>query len=70
MTTRKILFGASALGALLFSAGFGTAALADTAAPAGPTTVEEVTVTGSFIRGTPEDAAIPVNVIGRQELER
>ena len=27
-------------------------------------TVEEVVVTGSFIRGTPEDAALPVDVIG------
>jgi iron complex outermembrane receptor protein len=32
--------------------------------------VEEVVVTGSFIRGTPEDAALPVDVIGRDELER
>ncbi|HYD45173.1 MAG TPA: TonB-dependent receptor plug domain-containing protein, partial [Phenylobacterium sp.] len=31
--------------------------------------VEEVVVTGSFIAGTPEDAALPVDVIGEQELE-
>ena len=32
-------------------------------------TVEEVVVTGSFIAGTPEDAALPVDVIGAKELE-
>ena len=32
-------------------------------------TVEEVVVTGSFIAGTPEDAALPVDVIGTRELE-
>ena len=69
MSTRRVLCGASAVGALLIAASWTTSALADTATPASPTTVEEVTVTGSFIRGTPEDAAIPVNVIGRQELE-
>ncbi len=31
--------------------------------------VEEVIVTGSFIAGTPEDAALPVDVIGAKELE-
>ena len=33
-------------------------------------TVEEVVVTGSFIRGTPEDAALPVDVIGSEELSK
>ena len=36
----------------------------------GPTQVEEVVVTGSFIRGTPEDAALPVEVIGAEELQK
>lgn len=31
--------------------------------------IEEVVVTGSYIRGTPEDAALPVDVIDRAELE-
>ena len=35
----------------------------------GPSTVEEVIVTGSFIAGTPEDAALPVDVISSKELE-
>ena len=30
--------------------------------------VDEIISTGTFIRGTPEDAALPVEVIGRQEL--
>ncbi len=33
-------------------------------------TVEEVVVTGSFIRGTPEDAALPVDVIGADDLAK
>ncbi|MDP3495382.1 MAG: TonB-dependent receptor [Hyphomonadaceae bacterium] len=32
--------------------------------------VSEVIVTGSFIAGTPEDAALPVDVIGADELQR
>ncbi len=31
--------------------------------------VEEVVVTGSYIRGTPEDAALPVDVLDRSDLE-
>lgn len=38
--------------------------------PATPAEVEEVVVTGSLIRGTPEDAALPVDVIGQEELEK
>jgi outer membrane receptor protein involved in Fe transport len=30
--------------------------------------IEEVVVTGSFIRGTPQDAALPVDVISQQDL--
>lgn len=32
--------------------------------------MEEVVVTGSFIRGTPEDAALPVDVISTEELQK
>jgi iron complex outermembrane receptor protein len=32
--------------------------------------VDEVVVTGSHIRGTPENASLPVDVIGRDELEK
>ncbi|MFD3266691.1 hypothetical protein, partial [Phenylobacterium ferrooxidans] len=38
--------------------------LAGTASAQDATVVEEVVVTGSFIAGTPEDAALPVDVIG------
>ncbi|MEM1436701.1 MAG: TonB-dependent receptor plug domain-containing protein, partial [Pseudomonadota bacterium] len=31
--------------------------------------IEQVIVTGSFIRGTPEDAALPVDVLSRSDLE-
>lgn len=34
------------------------------------TEVEEVVVTGSFIAGTPEDAALPVDVMSAQDLEK
>ncbi len=43
--------------------------LAQTATPEA-NDVAEVVVTGSFIRGTPEDAALPVEVIGADELQR
>lgn len=46
----------------------GTSAYAQDGAPV--TEVEEVVVTGSLIRGTPENAALPVDVIGREELEK
>lgn len=32
--------------------------------------VEEVVVTGSFIAGTPEDSASPVDVLSAQDLEK
>lgn len=32
-------------------------------------TMEEVVVTGSFIKGTPEDSALPVDVLTREDLE-
>lgn len=41
-----------------------------TATSAAAEAEEEVVVTGSRIRGTPEDAALPVDVIGRDEIEK
>jgi iron complex outermembrane receptor protein len=64
MLRRRLICGSAAASALLLAA-YGPAAFAQDA-----TTVEEVTVTGSLIGGTPEDAAIPVQVIGFRELER
>ncbi len=43
--------------------------LAGTSAFAEEGAIEEVVVTGSYIKGTPEDAELPVDVITRQDLE-
>jgi iron complex outermembrane receptor protein len=40
------------------------------APPPTPSEVSEVVVTGSFIAGTPETAALPVDVVGAQELAK
>lgn len=62
---RKALCGGTAVATLLALTAFAGPAFAqDDAAE-----VEEVVVTGSFIAGTPEDAALPVDVIGEKELE-
>jgi len=55
--------------AVAMSFGVGASAQAQTT-PSPSNVVEEVVVTGSFIAGTPEDAALPVDVIGAQELAR
>ena len=57
------------------AAAVAVAALASTSAWAAddatkPTTVEEVVVTGSLIAGTPKTTAIPIAVIGQEELEK
>ena len=66
MRSSHYLMTASAVAvAAALSAGQASAQTADST-----TVVEEVVVTGSFIAGTPEDAALPVNVIGNDELEK
>src|SRR4051812_48026227 len=40
------------------------------ATPAAPAEVSEVVVTGSYIAGTPTTAALPVNVIGADDLKK
>jgi iron complex outermembrane receptor protein len=67
MLKSKYLAGTSAVA---FAALLAGGASAQTAANAPATNVEEVVVTGSFIAGTPKDTAIPVAVIGQEELER
>jgi iron complex outermembrane receptor protein len=59
------LAGGSVL-ALALSLGLSSTA----AAQSEPTEVEAIVVTGSLIAGTPEDAALPVDVIGAEELQR
>ncbi|HEX6860502.1 MAG TPA: TonB-dependent receptor [Caulobacteraceae bacterium] len=56
--------------ALALALTLGGGAVAQTADTNPATEVEEVVVTGSLIRGTPEDAALPVDVIGQEELEK
>ncbi|ODT86908.1 hypothetical protein [Phenylobacterium sp. SCN 70-31] len=65
MTKSRFFCGGSVLAAMV-ACGMPGAALAQST----PTEVGEVVVTGSFIRGTPEDAALPVEVIGVDELQR
>lgn len=65
MTKGRFFCGASACAAFIALGATGPA-LAQEA----PTEIGEVVVTGSFIRGTPEDAALPVEVIGVEELEK
>lgn len=56
------------LGLLAAAIGAAPAATPALAAPAGSQAIEEVVVTGSYIRGTPEDAPSPVDVLSRDEL--
>ncbi len=65
MTKGRFFCSASALAATM-ALGVSTQATAQTA----PTEIGEVVVTGSFIRGTPEDAALPVDVISQEDLEK
>jgi outer membrane receptor protein involved in Fe transport len=60
--TKAILGGGSSLFALLLGLGAALPASAEDAS------VSEVVVTGSYIQGTPEDAALPVSVIGAEEM--
>ena len=48
---------------------FGTLALFNFPVTAEEGVIEEIVVTGSFIRGTPEDAALPVEVMTRDDLQ-
>ncbi|MCI3134168.1 TonB-dependent receptor domain-containing protein [Phenylobacterium aquaticum] len=68
MSKSRYFCGGSILAVAMSFGIAGAASAAD--APKADTTVEEVVVTGSFIAGTPEDAALPVDVIGAKELER
>jgi len=59
-------FCSSSVLAAMAAVGISSQAWAQTA----PTEVGEVVVTGSFIAGTPEDAALPVDVISQEDLEK
>lgn len=64
----KFLWGASTF-VLALTASLSERAMAQDA-PSSAAEDSEIVVTGSYIRGTPEDAALPVEVIGSDELER
>ena len=63
--TRRRYFRGGSLFTLLLALGAPMAAAAQD-----ETEVEAVVVTGSFIAGTPEDAALPVDVISSDELQK
>ncbi|TAL28145.1 MAG: TonB-dependent receptor [Phenylobacterium sp.] len=67
MTKGRFFCSASAIAALF---ALGASGQAHAQAQANPTEIGEVVVTGSFIRGTPEDAALPVDVISQADLEK
>jgi len=69
MTRTVFLRGGSAM-AMAIALSAGVAQAQTQTKPDTSTEVEEVVVTGSFIRGTPEDAALPVDVIGAEELQK
>jgi iron complex outermembrane receptor protein len=65
MSKSRYFCGGSALAVVLALSGAGQALAQDQES----NVVEEIVVTGSFIAGTPEDAALPVDVIGAAELQ-
>jgi len=72
--SKSQLFGGGSALAAAFALGFG-ALPAQAQQPAAPqaapkATSNEIIVTGSYIRGTPEDAALPVNVLSAADLEK
>jgi iron complex outermembrane receptor protein len=66
---RRIAYLASG-SALAIALSIGGVAAAQGTSPAEPVDVEAVIVTGSLIAGTPEDAALPVDVISQEELAK
>jgi iron complex outermembrane recepter protein len=69
MSKSRFFCGVSACAAAIALGAPAAAQVAQPNAPGG-TEVGEVVVTGSFIRGAVEDAALPVDVIGADELEK
>ncbi|MDB5444204.1 MAG: hypothetical protein JWP73_2580 [Phenylobacterium sp.] len=71
MVKSRYFCGGSVLAVALTIGYSGTAAAqANSAAKVTPPEVSEVVVTGSYIAGTPQDAALPVGVIGAEELKK
>jgi iron complex outermembrane receptor protein len=72
MSKGRYFCSASAVAAVLAlgASGPAFAQAAKGAATGGTTELTEVVVTGSFIRGTPQDAALPVQVLGADALQK
>ena len=68
MSRCAYLYAGSAL-AITIGLGLATAAAAQGSASPSGNQVEELVITGSLIRGTPEDAALPVDVITNEALQ-
>src|SRR3982751_4823830 len=66
--TKTRLFCACAVSAMAFAAA--SPAMAQTAPDDSTDSGKDIVITGSIIKGTPEDAALPVDVIGAAELQR
>ena len=69
MTVKGLMRASSALTALALVTGFGSSALAQDDAQ-GRQEEDVIIVTGSVIQGTPENAALPVDVLSSEELAR
>jgi iron complex outermembrane receptor protein len=70
MLKSRYFCGGSILAVAMMLGAVQAAAAAETAPSSNSTVVEEVVVTGSFIAGSSEKAAQPVDVIGQQELAK
>ncbi len=68
MSRCAYLYAGSAL-AITIGLGLATTAAAQGSASPSGNQVEELVITGSLIRGTPEDAALPVDVITNEALQ-
>lgn len=70
MIKRRYFCGGSTLAVALVLGLAGSAQGQTQSSSAAPAEVEEVVVTGSFIAGTPEDSAMPVDVLSQADLEK
>ena len=68
--TGSALRNSCAFGALMAAASFSSGALAQRAIAAAEPEAAEIVITGSFIRGSREDAAVPIDVFTAEDLNR